>query len=572
MADDNEEERLRSAALQNSRSILLARRRAEEELVRAKEALEARTAELGHSLAMIRATLLSIGDAVITTDAQSRVTSMNPVAEELTGWAEVDARGEQLNTVFTILDESSREPVESPATRALREGRIVGLANHTILVRKPGDERSIDDSAAPIRDDDGNVLGVVLVFRDVTEQRGRQEELQRNARENAELLLALRESDQRKDEFLAMLAHELRNPLAPIANATQFVRALPSSSNEVTWAMNVIERQVHQMTRLVDDLLDVSRISKGRIELRRERLEVMTLVNMAVEACSPLLRDRGHELRLDVPSESIVLDVDPTRMTQVMLNLLTNAAKYMNPGGGIDLSVRCDGDRVEIKVRDNGIGISPDMLAGIFEMFSQEERSLEHSRGGLGIGLTLARRLVEMHGGEIEARSDGRDRGSEFTVLLPLAAALEPSMLAPPDAPPALLPSVSQRILVVDDNRDAAESLARLLSLLGHEVEVAHDGIAAIEAVPRFAPDLLLLDLGMPRLDGYQAARRIRAMEDGHRVFLVALTGWGQEEDRRRSHEAGFDEHLTKPVEMAALQQILVRSRACGSARVPRKG
>jgi CheY-like chemotaxis protein len=339
--------------------------------------------------------------------------------------------------------------------------------------------------------------------------------------------------------------------------------------------MDVIERQVHQMTRLVDDLLDVSRITTGRIELRKERVEVSTLVDMAVEACRPLLRDRGHELKLDVPATSMPLEVDPTRLTQVMLNLLTNAAKYMDPGGRVELAVQTSGDRVEISVRDNGIGISPDMLAGIFEMFSQEERSLEHSRGGLGIGLTLAKRLVELHGGVIEARSEGRDRGSEFTVILPLAPALEfaasgPSAAAENGVAEAFA-AVRQRILVVDDNRDSAESLARLLSLLGQEVETAQDGLAALETMPRFKPDVLLLDLGMPRLDGYETARRVRGMEEGRRVFLVALTGWGQQEDRRRSHEAGFDEHLTKPVELGALQQLLVRARAGGATRGSRE-
>jgi PAS domain S-box-containing protein len=682
---DDEEERLRSAALQNAHSILLARRRAEEELVRANAALEAKTAELAHSLALIRATLesttngilvtdatgrvtsvnenfarmwnleraqvaqeshddllratslrfddpaaflanidevyrdappesfhvleladgrtierfsriqyvegdavgrvwsfrdvtshrtaeeavrkqaewlrvtlASIGDAVITTDASACVTSMNRVAVEMTGWSDEEARGRPLEEVFRISSEDSDDPIENPAARALREGRIVGLANHAILIARGGETRAIDDSAAPIQDDKGVVIGAVLVFRDITEQRRRQDELARSEQE-------LRESDRKKDEFLAMLAHELRNPLAPISNAAQVVRALPSRSTELDWAMDVIERQIHQMTRLVDDLMDISRITRGRIELRTQRVDVATLVEMAVESCRPLLEDRRHELKVVAAGSAIPLDVDPTRLTQVLLNLLANAAKYMDPGGRIEVLARRVGDRAQITVKDHGIGIAPEMLAGIFDMFSQEESSLERSRGGLGLGLTLAKRLVELHGGTIVASSEGKGRGSTFTVSLPIASKAAPERPAEPRK--SAVPAASQRVLVADDNGDAAESLARLLTLLGHEVVTAGDGLAALEALPGFRPGLVLLDLGMPRLDGYETARRMRLLEEGRGAFIVALTGWGQEEDRRRSRDAGFDEHLTKPVEVGALQELLVRARAASPVR-----
>ncbi len=374
--------------------------------------------------------------------------------------------------------------------------------------------------------------------------------------ENASLLAALRDTDRRKDEFLAMLAHELRNPLSPIRNAVEIFRAKGPPIPELEWARDVIDRQTEQMTRLIDDLLDVSRITTGKIELRKQRVELASVVDNAVESSRPLIDSRGHKLIVVLPPEPIQLDVDPTRLSQVLLNLLNNAAKYMDQGGRIWLTARRDGDMVVIQVKDTGIGIPTEMLPRIFEMFTQVDRSLDRAQGGLGIGLTLVRRLVELHGGTVEARSDGSGNGSEFDVRLPIARAEDAK---PPQATHIaenVAAPAKRRLLIVDDNQDSANSLAMLLRLMGNEVHTAYDGLEAVAVATTFRPDVMLLDLGLPKLNGYDVARRIRVEHEG-RVVLIALTGWGQEDDRRRSKEAGFNHHLTKPVDISALRALL---------------
>lgn len=513
------------------------------ELKRAEDALRKQSEWL-------RVTLTSIGDAVITTDASGCVTSLNPVAESLTGWTGHDASGKSLDEIFRIVGADSREPCENPALRALREGRIVGLANHTVLIAKDGKERAIDDSAAPIRDDTGAVIGAVLIFRDITDQRRDEENLRRSA-------AALKESDRRKDEFLALLAHELRNPLAPIRNSVQILRAKNPSSPDLQWATDVIDRQVQQMTRLIDDLLDVSRINTGKIQIRKKRIELADVVSSSVEACRPLIENLGHELNVAIPAGSVPLEGDLARLSQVLLNLLNNAAKYTDPGGRIWLDASQAGGRVIIRVKDTGIGIPPEMLPRIYDMFTQVDGSLERSRGGLGAGLTLVRRLVELHGGTVEGHSQGTGQGSEFIVNLPVAGASSvetPKRRVDPERRFASTPG--RRILVVDDNLDAAESLGLLLQMMGNELRIAQDGLEAVQAATAFQPDVVLLDIGLPKLNGYDAARRIR-QERGHEVVLVAVTGWGQAEDRLRSKEAGFDHHLIKPVAESALRELL---------------
>ena len=318
-----------------------------------------------------------------------------------------------------------------------------------------------------------------------------------------------------------------------------------------------MQRQVGHMVRLVDDLLDVSRISRGKIELRKEPVELASVVNHAVEAVRPLCESMDHELTVTLPPKPTYLNADPTRLAQVVGNLLNNACKFTEKGGRIRLTVERDGKQAVIRVQDTGIGIAAEQLPRIFEMFTQVDTSLERSRDGLGIGLTLVKNLVEMHDGTVEARSAGVGQGSEFVVRLPLLSEPLPAL---PQQPSGVKPvaTVQRRILVVDDNRDAAESLAMLLKLSGHEVHTAHDGLEAVEAAAKFQPDVILLDIGLPRLNGYEAARRIREQQRDKGLMLVALTGWGQEEDRRRSEEAGFDAHLVKPVDLAALSKLLV--------------
>ncbi len=396
---------------------------------------------------------------------------------------------------------------------------------------------------------------------------------------------ALKESDRRKNEFLAMLAHELRNPLAPIRNALQILRHTTaqerqhSSDDFVHSATAMMERQVDQMVRLVDDLLDVSRISRGKIELRLGRIELSSVVHQAVEAARSQYESMNHELTITLPSRPIYLDADPARLAQVVGNLLNNACKFTDNGGRIELvvSVEESGEQEDsslltthhfplatIRVRDNGIGIDADQLPRVFEMFMQVDTSLERSVSGLGIGLTLVKSLVEMHGGRVEVHSDGAGLGTEFAVRLPIVSDEwrvasgekgDSSSLATRHSPLATSP---RRILVVDDNRDSASTLAMLLKLTGNETLTAYDGVEALQAAEKFQPDIILLDIGLPKLNGYEVCRRIREQPWGENIVLVALTGWGQEEDRQKSKDAGFNAHMVKPVDLAALTKLLV--------------
>ena len=367
----------------------------------------------------------------------------------------------------------------------------------------------------------------------------------------------LREAGRRKDEFLATLAHELRNPLAPLRNAIHFLRLRGPGTQDVQWACEVIGRQVQGMGRLIDDLMDVSRINQGRIELRREKVALDAVLADAVETIQPQIDGAGHKLTLIQPPGRLLLDADPARLAQAFMNLLSNAAKYTDPGGQIEVRVVAEGGLASVRIRDDGIGIAPDRLEGVFEMFSQEEPALSRARGGLGIGLALTRKLVQMHGGSVRALSEGAGKGSQFVVCLPLAGVqAQPAAEDAVQAAAAVLPG-SLRVLVVDDNRDAAETLAVLLEVMGHEVRRVHDGLAALEASAEFDPQLVLLDIGMPGLDGYETCRRLRALPGGAARTVVALTGFGQPQDVQSAQDAGFDHHLVKPLDMAALAALI---------------
>jgi signal transduction histidine kinase len=367
---------------------------------------------------------------------------------------------------------------------------------------------------------------------------------------------ALRETDRRKDEFLAMLAHELRNPLAPIRNAVEYLRMRAEADPSVRWSHDVIDRQIDHLTRLVDDLLDVSRITRGRLEIRRVRSDLGDILRGAVDTIQASIQERGQRLHVSLPSEPVWVNADVVRMTQIFLNLLDNASKFTPEGGTIWLtSERTEGSAL-VRLRDTGAGITPEELPQLFQMFYQIRRSAAGAQGGLGIGLALVRRLVELHGGTVEASSEGHERGAEFVVRLPeLADVLAGDSNGVPKEETGA--AATRRVLIVDDNVDSAESLAMLLRLGGHEIETAYDGLQAVEAAERMKPDLVLLDIGLPGIDGYDAAARIRQGSGGSEVVLVAITGWGQDEDRRRSREAGFDAHLTKPVDMAALSRLI---------------
>src|SRR5687767_11947729 len=745
--------------------------------------------------------LTSIGDAVITTDKENRISFLNPVAETLTGWMQEEAIGVPLERVFKIVNEETRRTVENPANSALREGVVVGLANHTLLIAKDGTEHPIDDSAAPIRHANGEVAGVVLVFRDVSERR-RQERLVQdslgyceniiatlrepflvldknlrvrmanqsfyetfvvtpadtenefiynlgnrqwdnprlreslkevlsnnhpildyevefdfetighkvmrlNARrvrepghhsdlillaiedvterkqaaynlevsearyrrlfetaQDAILILeagtgkifdanpfikellgyseeelvgkelwqiglfrdqaesraafgelqsqgyiryenlpletkqgqridvefvsnvyqvdqrqviqcnirditersrlerqtheqaeALAELHHRKDEFLAMLSHELRNPLSAIFNALHILRLQDTENPIQRKAKIVLERQVGQLAHLIDDLLEVSRVITGRIQLHRERLEMRGIVERALESVRSLIEQRKLELSVSLPAEPIWLQGDSTRLEQVVVNLLNNAAKYTDEGGQIWITVEQERGEVVLRVWDTGVGIAPELMPRIFDLFTQAERTLDRSQGGLGIGLSLVEKLVELHGGTVEAHSAGFGQGSEFIVRLPaLSSAAEP-IIARTET--AKQPAQTSRVLVVDDNMDAADMLVMMLQMFGHEVQAAYTGQTALETAVEYRPDVLLLDIGLPDMNGYEVARRLRQQPQTKDVRLSAMTGYGQDADRQRSEEAGCEYHLVKPVEPQERQDLL---------------
>jgi PAS domain S-box-containing protein len=760
---------------------------------------------------VLRVTLRSIGHGVITTDINGCVTYMNAVAESLTGWKLETAAGKSLDTVFRVINEETREAVESLATGVLREGVAVGPISHTLLIQNGGQEVPIDDSAAPIRDELGSVSGCVLIFkevsaqrqmerdradqlaaarflaaiiessddaiiskslegviqswnaaaermfghtaeqaigrhislvipperiqeedriiaslkagqriehfetmrvradarpiavsltispikdptgavvgaskivRDITERKRADEERDNFVRliENSpdfigmcdlegtpffinragldlvglddleaarraplasfffpedqdrivheflpsvlkngtgeievrfrnfktgearwvaykvltlpdadghpigfatvsqdvterkrlnddlhRLAVDLSDADRRKNEFLALLAHELRNPLAPISNTVRALRRGAIDKETVRLASELLERQVGQMSRLVDDLLDMSRISRGKIELRKDRVELAPIIEQGVEAARPQFLKLNHELTLMLPAQAVYLNADRARLTQMIANLLNNAAKFTDAGGHVWLTVDRAGDQAVVSVRDTGIGIAAEQLPHVFDMFAQADTSLERSRDGLGIGLTLVKTIAELHGGTVEARSAGLGRGSEFVIRLPVLASAA-GVAAPSPAHEASL-LASRRVLIVDDSEDGAESMAMILQFAGHETFKAYDGVAAIEAAERFRPDVVLLDIGLPRMNGYEVCRRLRQEPWGREITIVALTGWGQEEDRNRSKEAGFDVHMVKPVDFDALLQLLASAPSISDAQ-----
>jgi PAS domain S-box-containing protein len=486
-------------------------------------------------------TLASIGDAVMVTDPAAKVVFMNEMAQSLTGWSMAQAGGHPMAEVFEIVNESTRAPAVNPVDRVIATGLVQGLANHTVLLARDGREYPIDDSAAPIRGLDGQLRGVVIVFRDITERKRAEDALQR--------------ADRSKDEFLAMLAHELRNPLAPIRTATEILRRLGAADPVMQKAREIIDRQVQHMARLVDDLLDISRITRGIITLHMQVLDVRRVLAHAVESARPLIDGRQQALEVRLPEEPLLVKGDNVRLTQVFTNLLNNATKYTQEGGRIELIARRDGGSLVISVRDNGTGIAAELLPHVFDVFAQGSRTIDRAQGGLGIGLTVVRRLLSMHGGTVEVASAGAGQGAEFTVTLPGASGTgEP---VPSGGGPVGGILVARRILLVDDNVDFAESLALALQLDGHSTRIAHDGSAALLAAPEFMPEVVLLDVGLPQLDGYQVVRRLREQPQTRNAVIIALTGYGDAEHRRRTREAGFDHHLLKPVEPAVLNGLL---------------
>ena len=512
------------------------------------------TARAEHEL--LRVTLSSIGDAVVTTDPGGVVTFVNPVAETLTGWPLAEATGRPLEEVFRIVNEQTRQPAEGPVLRVLREGQVVGLANHSVLIHRDGSERPIEDSAAPIRDAGGAVAGVVLVFRDATQKRMAERDLQQSNEQ-------LRKADRRKDEFLALLAHELRNPLAPIRNAVHFLGLRASDPAVVAQARDMIDRQTVQLTRLVDDLLDASRIALDKVRLRLERLDLTALARSTAEDHRTELEAGGLTLSVEALAGPLWVNGDVARLTQVVGNLLYNAMKFTDPGGRVTLRLAEKDEQAVVTVEDTGIGIAPQVLPRLFEAFAQADASLERSKGGLGLGLAVVKGLVELHGGRARAASAGPGRGSAFTFWLPLDRHKGPDQPERSGPSPARLSTAGARgkVLIIEDGRDTAESLRMLLSLHGFEVEVAHTGPHGIETAGTFAPNAVVCDLGLPGMSGFEVARALRADPVTAAALLICVSGYGQEEAQRKAREAGFDEVMIKPASNDELVRLLGRGR-----------
>jgi signal transduction histidine kinase/ActR/RegA family two-component response regulator len=413
-----------------------------------------------------------------------------------------------------------------------------------IIVERPDGRRfTVLAHANPIRDESGKLLGAVNVVVDISDRKQAED--------------GLRQASRAKDEFLATLAHELRNPLAPIRNAMRILESQGELPSESYRALEVINRQMQQMTRLIEDLLDVSRITRNKVEMRKERVELIQVIQIAVETSRPLLTEAGHELTITAPAQPIYLQADQTRLAQAISNLLNNSAKYTEPGGQVWLTVERQGSDAVVTVRDNGIGIPADMLPRIFDMFAQVDHSPDRVQGGLGIGLTLVKRLVELHGGSIRAESEGLGLGSRFVVRLPIVP--EPALETLPTDRNEERTAVasSLRVLVVDDNKDSAVTLSMFLRIMGNDIRSAFDGEEALQVAREFRPQVVVLDIGLPKLSGYEVARKIREEPWGRDMVLIAVTGWGQEEDKQRSKEAGFDRHMVKPVDPAALTELL---------------
>lgn len=478
-------------------------------------------------------------DGIITIDERGTVESVNAAIEPLFGYPVAEIVG---RNVSQLIPEPYRSEHDGALARYLKTGdrRVIGVRREMRGRRKDGSEFPMELSVTETCLSD--LCFFTGIIRDITERK--------------QLENQLIEADRKKDEFIATLAHELRNPLGPIRNAVAVLRQEGLEERSLSWCRDVIERQVGQMARLLDDLLDVSRITSGKLAPSLERLELATVLDQAREATKALIDEHHHKLTVSLPPEPIWLDADPIRLVQVFSNLLTNAAKYTEKGGHIQVAAERCGNEIVVSVKDTGIGIAAKHLPHIFDMFSQVESALNRSHGGLGIGLSLTKNLVEMHGGSITAQSDGPSLGSEFVVRLPVIET-SPVGAGPQGTERAMSATRLYRILVADDNRDCAESLALMLEFDGHEVRIAYDGAEAIQAAEAFRPDIVILDIGMPKLNGYDACRNIREQPWGQNMVLIALTGWGQDKDKRKTQEAGFNYHLVKPVESNQLMNLL---------------
>ncbi len=492
--------------------------------------------------AFLAAIVESSDDAIVSKDLEGTVTTWNRGAERLFGYTAEEMIGHSIARLIP----ADRVAEEVDILRRVRRAERVDHFE-TVRRRKDGSEVEVSVTVSPIRDHAGVVIGASKIARDITDRRLGEK--------------ILREASQRRNELLAMLGHELLNPLAAIQSSLTVIRHAECDSETAAAAEQVVDRQVAQLGRLVDDLLDADRITRGRLNVQSGPILLSTALTDAVNAVRPRTDLCEQTLTVSMPSEAITLNADATRLGQILGNLLDNASKFTGKGGTITLEVTHESDlghgpaSVQIRVRDTGIGLAPNHMATIFELFTQVDTSLERSVSGLGLGLPLVKAPVDKHGGHVSVSSAGPGLGSEFTVTLPISNEAAAGGVAPPSAPPPV--STPLRILIVDDNKDAAEMLTTVLQLNGHEVHTVHDGQAAVETTAALSPDVVLLDIGLPKLNGYEAARHIRAQERDHKLVIIALTGWGQDADLRRSADAGFDAHWVKPVDDQRLERFL---------------
>jgi PAS domain S-box-containing protein len=486
-------------------------------------------------LAILAAIVESSDDAIVSKTLDGRILSWNRAASRIFGYDPAEVIGKPI----TIIIPPELHPEERDILEKVKRGERIDHFD-TTRVAKDGRRISISLTVSPIRDSRGVIIGASKIARDISE------------RKEAEELL--RAADRRKDEFMALLAHELRNPLAPIRYALAASKKAGTVELQKR-AEQVIERQVTHMTRLLDDLLDISRITRGKLDIKKSPTELTYVIGTAIETARPILDAKHHHLSIDLPKHSIHLEADAVRLSQVFSNVLINAAKYTNSSGQIALRAKKDGDAIIVTVRDNGIGISPDLMPRLFDLYAQGREAVGREEGGIGIGLSLVRGLVTLHGGTVEARSDGPGKGSEFIIRLPIGNPLE--KIQDSELKKNTSADSGLKVLIVDDNRDAVDMCSALLELLGHQVRTAYTGRQALELAHSFGPDAVLADIGLPDIDGLELGQKIRNSFWGNRIVLIAVTGWGKEDDRHRAFASGFDYHLTKPISADDIESIL---------------
>ena len=509
----------------------------------------------------MRSVVDHVVDGIVTIDADGLIQSFNPAAEKLFGYRREQVMGQN---VKMLMPAPYQEQHDGYLANYLHSGqaRIIGIGREVVGRRNDGSTFPMELAVSEFHI--GEARYFTGIVRDITQRK----ELERELRDR---LHELAEADRQKNEFLAMLGHELRNPLAPMRNALHILKMPAASASMADQARDIIDRQLQHLVRLVDDLLDVSRIVRGKVQLRKELIDLREPVRRAAETALPVIDARGHNLAVKLPDAAIWVEGDLVRLSQVIANLLTNAAKYTDRAGSIAISAETEGQSAVVRVRDSGIGISPELLPRIFDLFVQGDRTLERAQGGLGIGLTLVRRLVELHQGTVAASSAGAGRGSEFVVTLPIAPAAAGAGATAFSPEQADGSTAGSRVLVVDDNVDACESVAMILRAYGFDVRCLHDGPSVLSTALLWCPDVIVLDIGLPGMSGFEVAVQLRQHAQLRRTPLAALTGYGQEEDQRRSAQAGFDLHLTKPVDPVALHEYLLELiRAQGATAHPR--